>query len=151
MSLDSQISSIIRKSRFGFRNLRRSGSESFKELKLQMVHKCVLSHNDHCNAILGAISEHELLDLLKIHKRTVWFIYGFKGKDRRRPIAPPFLQELHLSPLVSSFFWRGAGLWGACKRIATKKLCLPLVTSRRGSSRGESRRERPYVSWKEDG
>ena len=49
------------------------------------------------------------------------------------------------------FFRRGAGPRRAYKRIATKKLCLALVTSRGGSRRGESRRERPDVSWREDG
>ena len=38
------------------------------------------------------------------------------------------------------------------EKIATKKLCLPLVTSRRGSRREKFRgRERPDVSWKEKG
>ena len=36
--------------------------------------------------------------------------------------------------------------WRAHERIATKKLCLPLVTSRR-----RSRRELPDLSWREDG
>ena len=49
------------------------------------------------------------------------------------------------------FFWRGAGRRRAHERIATKKLCLSLVTSRGGGRRGESRRERPDVSWRKDG
>ena len=52
---------------------------------------------------------------------------------------------------ITDIFWRGAGRRRAHERIATKKLCLPLVTSRGGGRRGESRRERPDVSWRRDG
>ena len=51
-----------------------------------------------------------------------------------------------LHQVVQTFFWRGAGRLRAHKRIATKKLCLPLVKNRRGSMRGESRRKRPVVT-----
>ena len=57
-----------------------------------------------------------------------------------------------ITPGFIFFVLRGAALRRAHKRIATiKKLCLPLVTSRGGSKIGESRRERPDVSWRKDG
>ena len=92
MSLDSQISLVVQKCNLSLRNLRKIGSKLSKELKIQMVHACVLSHIDYCNAVLAKITERQLNTLPKFENQAVRFIYGLKGKERRRPITP-LLQE----------------------------------------------------------
>ena len=76
---------------------------------------------------------------------------SFKAGQKTAIVKHDFMRQLFWedssSPdfiylLLLLLFLRGAGCRRAHARIATKKLCLPLLTSRRGSRRGESRRDR---------
>ena len=113
MSLNSQISSIIQKCNLSLRNLQKIGSKLSKELKVQMVHACVLSHIDYCNAVLAGITERQLQTLQKVQNQAVRFIYGLKGKERRRPITP-LLQELHFLPVRQRISYKIALLTFKC-------------------------------------
>ena len=88
MSLKAQIAAVIQKCNMSLRNLHRIGSKLTKELKIQLVYSCVLSHLDYCNSVLGCISEAQLKTLQKIQNNAVRFIFGLKGKDYHKPITP---------------------------------------------------------------
>lgn len=98
MSLKAQIAAVIQKCNMSLRNLHRIGSKLTKELKIQLVYSCVLSHLDYCNSVMGCISEAQLKTLQKIQNNAVRFIFGLKGKDYHKPITP-YLKELHFLPV----------------------------------------------------
>ena len=113
MSLDSQISLVVQKCNLSLRNLRKIGSKLSKDLKIQMVHACVLSHIDYCNAVLAGITERQLHTLQKVQNQAVRFIYGLKGKECRRHITP-LLQELHFLPVRQRISYKIALLSFKC-------------------------------------
>ena len=80
------------------RNLQMIGSRLSHELKVQLVHSCILSQIDYCNAVYTSLTEQNLQKLQKIQNDAVRFIFGIKGVARRTPISP-YLKKLHFLPV----------------------------------------------------
>ena len=75
--------------------LRRIGSKLSLELKIQLVHSCILSHLDYCNATLSSLSVSQLNILQKLQNSAVRFIYNLKRRDR----VKPYMKQLHFLPV----------------------------------------------------
>ena len=80
------------------RDIGRIGSKLNKDLKLQLVHSCVLSILDNGNATYAGLNVAQLNKLQKIQNAAIRFVFGLYGKDRRLPISP-YLKELHFLPV----------------------------------------------------
>ena len=107
----------------GLRNIQRIGSKLTRELKIQLVHSCVLSHLDYCNSVLGSISELQLHKLQKVQNSAVRFIYGFTGKQRSTHLKP-YLKELHFLPVRQRIMYKIALLVFKCLNgMAPQYMC----------------------------
>ena len=77
------------------RNLRRIASQLSQELKIQLVHSCIFSHLDYCNAVLGGISVSQLMTLQKLQNSAVRFIFNLKKREHIKP----YLKKVHFLPV----------------------------------------------------
>ena len=98
LSLDVQIKNLSKTCYLNLRNICRIGSKLSKSLKIQLVHGCIHSHLDFCNAVYFGLTKYQLKKLQRIQNSAVCFIYGLKGKDRHQSITP-FLKDLHFLPV----------------------------------------------------
>ena len=98
LNLDTQISYVAKVCYLNLRNISRIGSKLYKDLKIQLVHGCIHSIIDYCNATYFGLSKFQLDKLQRIQNSAVRFIFGLKGKERFQNITP-FLKELHFLPV----------------------------------------------------
>ena len=94
-SLNDHLNLISRKCNMALRDLRRIGSKLSLELKIQLVHSCILAHLDYCNATLSSLSVSQLNILQKLQNSAVRFIYNLKRRDRIKP----YMKQLHFLPV----------------------------------------------------
>ena len=95
LSMQAHISSVAQKCNMSLRNLRRIASQLSQELKIQLVHSCIFSHLDYCNAVLGGISVSQLMTLQKLQNSAVRFIFNLKKREHIKP----YLKKVHFLPV----------------------------------------------------
>ena len=95
LSLKEQLTAIAQKCNMNLRNLHRIGSKLSKDLKIQLVHSCILSQLDYCNAVFGSLNESQIQILQKIQNSAVRFIFNLSLRDH----ITPYLKELHFLPV----------------------------------------------------
>ena len=95
LSLKEQLTAVAQKCNMNLRNLRRIGSKLSKDLKTQLVHSCILSQIDYCNAVYGSLNESQIQLLQKLQNAAVRFIFNLKKRDH----ITPYLKELHFLPV----------------------------------------------------
>ena len=98
MSLDDQVTSTQQVCNIQLRNLRRIARHLSYELKVQLIHSCVLSHLDFCNSTYGSLTEANIQKLQKIQNDAVRFIFSLHGKRKYESISP-YLKKLHFLPM----------------------------------------------------
>ena len=99
LNLDRQVSQVSQTCYVNMRKIGRIGSKLSQDLKIQLVHSCIHSIIDSCNATYFALTNQQLKRLQKIQNSAVYFIFGLKGKYRHRSIQP-LLKELHFLPVM---------------------------------------------------
>ena len=78
-----------------------------------MVHGCIHSILDYCNAAYFGLNKYELKKLQGVQNASVRFIYGLRGKDRFQSITP-FLKKLHFLPVEYRIMFKIALLTFKC-------------------------------------
>ena len=79
-------------------------------LKIQLVHSCVLSHLDYCNAVYGSLSEANISKLQRIKNSAVRFIFNLYGKKSWESITP-YSKQLHFLPVKYIIMYKAAALF----------------------------------------
>ena len=67
-------------------------------IRTQLIHSCILSKLNFCNALYIYLPKKQLTKLDRLLKSGVRFIYKICGIQRRQPMTP-YLQELHFLPI----------------------------------------------------
>ena len=88
LHLNAQVKNVIKLCYLNLRNISRIGSKLPKSLKIQLVHGCIHSILDYCNATYFGLSRFQLKKLQCIQNAAVRFIFGLKGKERFQSITP---------------------------------------------------------------
>ena len=100
LSMTKQINNVCSQ---GYRTLKNLWQISSKinniQLKIQLIHSCLLSKLNYCSVLYHSLPKKEQFKLDKLLKSSVRFIFRIVGRDRRNPITP-FLQKLHFLPIV---------------------------------------------------
>ena len=104
LSLKEQLTSVVQKCNMNLRNLRRIGFKLSKDLKIQLVHSCILSQLDYCNSVFGSLNESQLQTLQKIQNAAVRFIFNLRTRAR----ITPYLKELHFLPVKQRISYKTA-------------------------------------------
>ena len=98
LHLNAQVKNVTKLCYLNLRNISRIGSKLPKSLKIQLVHGCIYSILDYCNATYFGLSRFQLKKLQCIQNAAVRFIFGLKGKERFQSITP-YLKDLHFLPV----------------------------------------------------
>ena len=88
LHLNAQVKNVTKLCYLNLRNISRIGSKLPKSLKIQLVHGCIHSILDYCNATYFGLSRFQLKKLQCIQNAAVRFIFGLKGKERFQSITP---------------------------------------------------------------
>ena len=113
LDLNVQIKNVSKICYLNLRNISRIGSKLSKSLKVQLVHGCIHSILDYCNATYFGLTKFQLRKLQCIQNAAARFIYGLKEKERFQSITP-FLKELHFLPVKFRIYFKIALLTFKC-------------------------------------
>ena len=133
LSLDAQVSNVSKTCYNNMRKLKRIGSKLPKELKIQLVHSCIHSIIDSCNATYFALSQNQLKRLQKLQNTAVRFIFSLKGKDRYQSISP-LLKDLHFLPVIYRIRFKVALLTFKCLNNMAPPYLSSMISLRKESS-----------------
>ena len=98
LDLSVQLSKVSKKCYINLQNIGKIGSKLTRGLKIQLVHSCIHSIIDNCNATYFGMNDFQLQKLQKIQNSAARFIFGLKGKERWQSISP-LLKQLHFLPV----------------------------------------------------
>ena len=129
LSLDAQISQVAQTSFINMRKLRRIGSKLSGDLKVQLVHACIHSILDGCNAAYFSLTKCQLGRLQRIQNSAVRYIFNLKGKERWQSMTP-LLQKLHFLPVYFRIRYKLAYLAFKCLNNLAPSYLSSLVTVR---------------------
>ena len=129
MSLDDQVTTTQQACNIQLRNLKRIARHLSYELKIQLIHSCVLSHLDYCNSTYGSLTENNLQKLQKIQNDAVRFIFNINGKNKYESISP-YLKKLHFLPVRFRIKFKTALLVFKCINNLAPSYLSELVNTR---------------------
>ena len=129
MSLDDELIPTQQACNIQLRNLRRIAGRLSFELKIQLVHSCVLSHLDYCNAVYGSLSEANISKLQKIQNSAVRFIFNLYGKKSWESITP-YAKKLHFLPVRYRIMYKAALFVFKCLNNLAPKYLSDLINIR---------------------
>ena len=129
LSLDAQISQVAQTCYVNMRKLRRIGSKLSGDLKVQLVHACIHSILDGCNAAYFSLTKHQLGRLQKIQNSAVRYIFNLKGKERWQSMTP-LLQKLHFLPVHYRIRYKLAYLAFKCLNNLAPTYLSSLIAAR---------------------
>ncbi len=127
LNLDAQIKNISKICYLNLRNIGRIGSKLSQSLKIQLVHGCIHSILDYCNAVFFGLTKLQLKKLQKIQNAAVRFIFGLKGKDRFQSITP-LLKELHFLPVEYRIQFKIARLTHKCLNNMAPQYLMQMIS-----------------------
>ena len=136
LSLDEQIKCVQKVCNINLHNLWQIGSKLSYDLKIQLVHSCILSILDYCNCTYGALSAINLRKLQKLQNDSVRFIFNIRGKSRRKSISP-FAKKLHFLPVQYRIWFKIALTVFKCINNLAPEYLKSLVTLRTPSEFGQ--------------
>ncbi len=137
LNLDVQIKNVSKICYLNLRNIGRIGSKLSKSLKIQLVHVCIHSILDYCNAAYFGLTKLQLKKLQKIQNAAARFVFGLKGRERFQSITP-FLKDLNFLPVEYRIHFKIALLTFKClNNMAPQYLgeMISLKTDKRKSLR----------------
>ena len=129
MSLDDEITATQQACNIQLRNLRKIAGRLSFDLKVQLVHSCVLSHLDYCNAAYGSLSEANIYKLQKLQNSAVRFIFSLNGKKSWESITP-YTKKLHFLPVRFRIMYKAALLVFKCLNDMAPKYLSKLISTR---------------------
>ena len=97
LSCRYQINKVCRFGYFMLSNLWRISSNLTSiSIKTQLVHSCILSHIDYCNALYYGVTKSEIYKLQRLMNSALRFIHDIKNS--RTPITP-YMKMSHFLPV----------------------------------------------------
>ena len=98
LNLKTQINKVCRYGFFMLKNLWRISSKvPTISLKIQLVHGCILSHIDYCNALYFGLPKKDIKKLQRLLNAAVRFIYSLRRSDRVS--ITEYMKKCHFLPV----------------------------------------------------
>ena len=93
----NQITDVCKKGFGMLRQLWRISSKlSSVSLKIQMIHGCILSRMDYCNALYLDLPQKQIQKLQRLLNAAIRFVFGLKS---RKISITPYLKKAHILPV----------------------------------------------------
>lgn len=127
LSLEVQVKHVAKIGYLNLRNISRIGSKLSMNLKIQLVHGCIHSILDYCNAAYYGLNKYQLKKLQSVQNASARFIYGLKGEDRFQSITP-FLRNLHFLPVEYRIIFKIALLTFKCLNNMTPQYLKEMIS-----------------------